>query len=319
MVTTGWIDDPWAVADVCSTLANPIFESAAPQLKGVAANQDLLFWELEEKVFGYRLDASNQRSVGSCVGWGFSRNVQDLFFMGIVQDEARFEWPSDLPRKGNTLVAVESVYGPSRVEIGGGRVNGDGSVGAWAAKAVNQMGVLFRKVYQAGGKTYDLSQPSEANERAWGRYGAPDALEPEMAKQKVGDIALCTTATGLRDAIIAGCAAAPCSSIGFTEVRDAMGFCRPSGTWNHCMATAGTCVVKGNIPAVAIRQSWGPNSPRGNDRVVLESGREIVLPPGVFLVRLEHIDMMVRQRDTWVMSRVPGFPRTVPAWDRWFT
>jgi hypothetical protein len=49
--------------------------------------------------------------------------------------------------------------------------------------------------------------------------------------------------------------------------------------------------------------------------LVLESGREVTLPEGVFAVELDVIDSMVRRgKDTWVMSGHEGFQIRLPKW-----
>ena len=42
------------------------------------------------------------------------------------------------------MLSPEVIYGGSRVEIGGGRIRGDGSIGAWAARWVRDYGVVPR-------------------------------------------------------------------------------------------------------------------------------------------------------------------------------
>src|SRR5437763_1529398 len=70
-------------------------------------------------------------------------------------------------------LAQEVIYGGSRVEVGGGRLRGDGSVGAWAAKFVHDYGVVPRGVHGR----YDLSRYDERRCREYGARGVPGDLE----------------------------------------------------------------------------------------------------------------------------------------------
>jgi len=295
----GWVDDQGAVEAVLSQLPMPVFSQAAPDLKGSGEGVDIFFWEAEEKVLGARLGAHRQ-IYGTCVSHGWGRGVQDLILVEIAFGKEAEQWEGQ--------VATEPIYGGSRVEIGGGRLRGDGSVGAWAAKWVNQYGVLLRKKY---GK-YDLTVLDEDLAREWGSYrnreGVPDELEPIAKEHPVGTVSMVTDGDDARDALCNGYPIPVCSGQGFTTTRDSNGFCRPRGSWSHCMLARGYCVAKGNRPAVPIQQSWG-NSPTGNDRCVLESGREITLPQGVFMIDLDVFHGMLRQRDSFAISQFEGFPR----------
>jgi hypothetical protein len=299
---TGWVPDPAAVERVLATLERPLFSLASPDLRGTA-ERDVLFWEFERKVLGALLPAHRQ-TVGDCVSHGWGRGVQDLLLIQAADPTRREEWEGE--------VATEPIYGGARVEIGGGRLGGDGAVGAWAAKWVQNYGVLLRKKYGP----VDLSEYSGERARDWGRKGVPDELEPLAKQHPVRTVSLVTGAESGREALANGFPVPVCSNQGFSTVRDASGFCRPQGTWSHCMLARGTCRVKGPLggrPAVPLQQSWG-ESPTGNNKVTLESGREVELPQGVFLVELDVFDRMLRGGDSFALSEFAGFPRRDLDW-----
>lgn len=301
---TGWIDDPVAVERVVATLERPLFALASPQLRGTA-ERDVLFWEIERKVLGRTLPAHRQ-TIGDCVSHGWGRGVQDLKLIQIASAAKREEWQAE--------VATEPIYAGSRVEIGGGRLGGDGSIGAWAAKWVKEYGILLRQSYGS----IDLSRYDGRRARDWGRRGrgVPDELEPVAREHPVRTVSLVTDAESGREALANGFPIPICSNQGFSTVRDPSGFCRPQGRWDHCLLARGTCRVKaasGGRPAVAIQQSWG-ESPTGPNRVTLESGREIELPQGVFLIELDVFGRMLARNDSFALSEFEGFPRRELDW-----
>lgn len=306
----GWVDDPGAVARVVSELRNPTFAQAAPDLLADSEQrEEWLFFESFQKITGNEVLANDQDGVGSCVGEGWAKGVTYLIVNRIASGKNE-QIPDDLSRFRDNYASVASIYGASRVEIGGGRVNGDGSVGAWAAKAVQTMGVLWRRQYDS----HDLRNWNANQVRAWGNRGVPDEIEPKMREHIVGEVTLCRTWEEYRAACINGYPVPICSNQGFTMSRDSEGFCLPRGTWAHCMIGAGAGIAKGNKPFGLIQNSWG-NSPTGNKRLVLESGREVLLPQGCFAVDAEVIDRMVRQGDSFAMSDVVGFPRRKHRYD----
>src|SRR5205085_2509372 len=137
----GWLRDPEAVAGVLATLPRPLFAEAG--IATITEPGDAFLWEAAKRVTGEQLPAHDQDGVGCCVGEGFSSAVEYLQCVEIALGGAAAEY---------CAISCEVVYALSRVEVGGGRISGDGSTGAWAAKAVNAYGVLPRRVF--GG--YDL-------------------------------------------------------------------------------------------------------------------------------------------------------------------
>lgn len=282
----GWVRDPGAVDLVLRQLPRSQFADAAPLLVAQAPESDVFLWEACQRATGGHLAAHDQDGVGCCVGEGFASAIEYLQCVEIALGERNFEY---LP------ISSEAIYALSRVEVGGGRINGDGSVGAWAAKAVQQFGVLPRRIVGS----IDLTRFDSKRARNWGRSGLPDNLEPEARQHLVRTVSLVKSFAEARAAIANGYPVAVCSDRGFTMQRDRDGFCSPRGEWNHCMCFIG--VRNGVRPGLCCLQSWGPNVPGGPIGI----GNH---PDCAFWVDAEVADRMLSLGDSWALSTFDGFP-----------
>ena len=97
---------------------------AAAHLLAEPPPDNVFLWDACKRVVGGHLTAHDQDGVGCCVGEGFSSAVEYLQCVEIALGNEPEEYRP---------ISSESVYGLSRVEVGGGRISGDGSTGAWAA------------------------------------------------------------------------------------------------------------------------------------------------------------------------------------------
>jgi hypothetical protein len=285
--TPGWVNDQQAVAAVAAQLPMPLFGDVAPP----AGDRDVYLWDAAKKVTGNHLPAHNQLDVGCCVGEGFSSAVEYLSCVEIALGDPQ----------GYEAVSSEAIYALSRVEVGGGRLNGDGSIGAWAAKAVTDYGNLPRQ--KIG--NYDLTQFDPRRAREWGNKGLPDDLEPTARKYLVRTVSLVKTFEEAAAAITNGYPVAVCSDQGFSMTRDGDGFCGPRGTWMHCMCFIG--VTFGRRPGLCCLQSWGPNTPGGPIGI---GGH----PDCAFWVDASVATRMLRQGDSWALSAFDGFPGRKISW-----
>ena len=265
----------------------PIFSaSAPPEVRGSGEGKKVLLHKSLETVAGYV--PIRHQTIGDCVSQGFATAVDILMAVEIDQLRQNEEWIAP--------TASEPIYSYSRVEIGGGRIRGDGSVGAWGARAVVEGGTLLRQKY--GNIELGLYDGSRA--RQWGRSGTPDELEPRMAEHPVREASLVTSYEDARDAIANGYPVVVCSSQGFEDRRDRDGFSRPSGTWNHCMCFIG---VDDSIrrPGLLCLNSWGPDWISGPMRDQ---------PKGSFWVDARVADKMLRRNpDSYSVSGHDGYPR----------
>jgi hypothetical protein len=281
----GWVNDPDAVRECLGEMRCGTFRDTEAFAAEWTGPDDVFLWEAARKATGDVLPARDQKAVGSCVAFATASAVEHLMCVQIADGED----------EGYRDLAQEVIYGGSRVEIGGGRVRGDGSVGAWAARWVREYGVVARGVQ---GK-HDLRLYSEARCREYGRRGVPGDLE-ELAKQHpVRGVANVRSWEECRAAVRNGYPVVVCSDQGFAMERDADGFCHARGTWYHAMAVVG---VRGATrPGGFLLNSWGPEA-HGGPRVPPDA------PACGFWVDAAVLDRMLKQGDSWVFSRVAGFP-----------
>lgn len=276
----GWRRDPDQVARFLATLARPTFAMAAPGLMGMGADQTVLLYKAWKDVNGAYVPYPKQ-TIGDCVSHGFGHGVDLLECVQIAINNRSEEFHQ---------TCTEAVYGMSRVDIGGQHGSyQDGSVGAWAAKAVSTIGTLDRNTCGP----YDGNRAKE-----WGAKGVPDQYEKLAPKHQVKTVALVSTWEELCASLANGYPVPVCSDQGFTMTRDQEGFCKPSGTWNHCMLIA--AVRADNRPGACIVQSWGENVPGGP--VSLDQ------PNYSFWADRKVVERMLGMRDTWALSSFDGYP-----------
>jgi hypothetical protein len=287
----GWINDPEAVVRTLEQMPRPIFAHHSEAIAGSGAGKIVLLHKAVEKVVG-SFPVNNQ-TVGDCVSHGEAGACQVLICTDIVLRREAEEWRG--------LVATEPIYAGSRVEIGGGRISGDGSVGAWAARWVTEYGVLVRRKYEVAGIEFDLTEYDGDRARAWGRrgVGCPNGLEPIAKEHPVKTTSLCTGYDQARDAIANGYPVTVASNRGFNDVRDSQGFLRPSGTWSHEMYFCGVD-DEFSRPGLLCINSWGKkwvSGPKRHDQ-----------PDGSFWVDADVADKMLAAGDSFAHSGFDGFP-----------
>lgn len=300
----GWENEPVWVSDQLARMPNPFIEDTGfCQAAADEPHKDIMPWTLEERVIGKRLRAHYQAR-GTCVSQAWARAVQLTNLVDMVIHGEGEEWTA--------RVHPGSIYAFSRVEVGGGKIRGDGSLGAWAAQAVRKHGCLYRIKYPGFDLTGDTDETHAVGWAAPGD-GVPNSLE-EFAKQHlIDDCSLVTTGEQYAQCQREWRFIPICSRQGFTTVRDKYGMCYPKGTWAHCMLGAGIVSIKypqypQGLLTAPIYQSWGDNNPSGNDKVTLQTGREITLPPGVFLVDIEVVaSRMLPARDSFALRGSRGW------------
>ena len=154
----GWVDDPAKVEQVMNQLPYPVFSDVWESVKGSGKGKTVLLYEYIKKASGGTFPARKQ-TVGDCVAQGAAYAVDAVKSVDIIINKDFEEWVAE--------TATEDIYAGSRVQIGGGRLTGDGSIGAWAAKYVNEYGALPRGKYG----NVDLTKYDGSKARAWGRRG----------------------------------------------------------------------------------------------------------------------------------------------------
>ena len=285
----GWVRDDDEVEAVRATLKFPDFSDTPASLAMGAEPKEVFLWNAARKVVGNPLPARNQLSVGACVGLGTASAVEHTLLAQIASwDKANGPPPTFRE------ISPEIIYAGSRVQIGGGRIRGDGSVGAWAARFVNEYGILGRGKY---GKL-DLSAYSESICRQLGAGGVPADLIAEVKLRPVKDISQIKSVADARKSLANGYAIAVCSNVGFVNLRDSQGFCKPAGNWQHCMSIIG---YRSDRPGFYIMNSWGADYFRGP----LGAGDP---PDGGFWADESVVAGMLSQGDSWAFADATGFP-----------
>lgn len=283
----GWVDQPKEVEHVMNDLPFPVFGSIYPPMKDDGKGKIVLLHEIVEKV-AKKFPVRHQL-IGDCVSMGAACAVDCTKSVDIFIKKERELWVNE--------TATEDIYSGSRNIIGQGRLgNSDGSVGAWAAKYVNQYGALPRDKYG----NIDLSVYDGNKARQWGNasFGFPGELLQEAKKHPVQTVSLVKSYEEARDLIANGYAVTVACNIGFTSKRDKDGFAVRSGNWNHQM-----CFIavddEYKRPGLLCQNSWGRNWISGPKRHNQ--------PDGSFWVDASTVNAMFAQNDSWGYSGYDGF------------
>lgn len=220
--TGGWVNDPDEVKAIADTLPVKAFGDT-PAGKIEELPKFHYCWEHYQQLFARPPPVKDQGSVGSCVSFGTDTAIERTLAGEIIRRKGgRAEW---------SLFTEEATYGGSRVQIGGGRIRGDGSVGAWAAQFVTKFGCVPRKKYDS----VDLTNYSESLCRKWGGSGVPAEFQDIARKFPVKSFVQVKVWEEAKAAIAQDYCIAVCSDQGFANKRDANGVARASGSWAHCV------------------------------------------------------------------------------------
>lgn len=283
----GWVDDKQAVAAVVAEMPIKAFADTPAFREAEAEPKFVYLWDAVRKVNGGKIPVKNQNPIGSCVSFGTNTALERTLAVDVATLR-RAEW---------MRIAEEVTYAGSRVEVGGGRISGDGSVGAWAADFVRRWGVVGRAVHGQ----YDLTEYNPERCRSWGRSGVPAELEEVARQRPVKDTTRVTTWDEAKKALASGYGIAICSNQGFSRQRDANGVARAAGSWAHCMCLDGYHIDDNGREYGHIENSWGP------DYHVGPVGWGEPTTAG-FWAESSVVERMLRQKDSWAFSGVKGFP-----------
>lgn len=286
----GW-DEEMAASDqgvkpIAEALGIPRFQDT-PAFRATQDPGDVFLWEACKRVTGKNLPGRNQGGVGSCVSFGTGSAIEYLMCVQIALANRNEEFRP---------LAQEVIYGGSRVQVGGGRIRGDGSVGAWAAQFVQKWGVVARGKYGS----YDLSSYSESTCRQFGSKGCPKELETVARENPVKGITLVKTVDEAKKSLANGYPIAVCSNQGFSQTRDKDGFCQARGSWAHCMCLTGYR-QSGGRKGFFVLNSWGESYFSGPVGLGDPS-------PAGFWAEEPVVNRMLSQGDSWAFSDLKGFP-----------
>ncbi len=223
------------------------------------------------------------QQIGDCVSFGHAHGNDLLQCVEIARGE----------RSEYRETSTEYIYGASR-KAAGILGRSDGSYGAAAVAAMTQGGMVQRTAPYSGQKA-----------KSYGYYGPPAELAQEAANFKLGGCALVADWQGLVSATWNGLPVSICSNQGFTLQRDSQGFCRPKGSWAHCMLIV---AVRFDRPGALILQSWGMDTPTGP--TALDQ------PPYSFWADKDVVVRILAARDSWALMGAPEFAQKAipPSW-----
>ncbi len=303
-VRFGWVQPTEEQTRIAMTIIkaqqgglDPDFAKLAKAAIEADGDDPVFFWEAELKVLKKILPSWDQGQIGSCVSHGWGRGVQDLILTQISTKPE--QWPG-------AEVCREAIYGGSRVQIGGGRIGGDGSVGAWAAQWVQKDGIIFYQNYLNG--KFDLTTGYSVQRcRLWGNSGCPKDLETPAREHPVQTVAMVKSSDEVWVAIGNGYPVPICSNVGFqSPLKD--GFCQRSGSWGHCMTIRGRFIHPSKGKCFVIQNSWGDYLKSGQNQIAV-TGRDglVTLPQGCFGVVANDVDIIVKQTDSFAISAFKGF------------
>ncbi len=289
----GWVNDTDGRAASFKRLPPTEFKSTPAGKIALGDVPDTFLWEAVRKAAARPppwYPNINQQDVGCCVGCGWKQAGDVCLAVQVVT-------------KGGTWkpLSAEAIYGMSRVDIGGGQIRGDGSLGAWAREAVRSEGVAAMEAYGPD----DLTQFSPRRARVWGNSGVPDAVKRAAAEHPIKATAIVNSWSDVQRSISQGYPIAVCSDVGFENpngspgTRDAQGFCKARGTWPHCMSFVG--VRGGDRPGAFCLNNWGDTAHSGP---VWPKDA----PVAGFWVDSFIVDKMVKQGDSFSLADVAGFP-----------
>lgn len=137
-----------------------------PQTMNVVGGRKLLLHEVVRKMLGKDTENYAQQ-VGDCVSFGAKNAIEYLICCEVLMGGDREKFRNIFP---------PYLYGTGRVQIGGGRLRGDGSLGSWMAEAVIKYGAIAAD--EEGVPTYSGSLA-----RKWGAPPGPPNQFLEVGKQ----------------------------------------------------------------------------------------------------------------------------------------
>ncbi len=292
----GWVRDDEEVKVAMGRLDFKIFADTPAGKSDDPIPKSVYLWQNYEKLMGKKWPARNQANIGSCVANGTNTAIEMTLATQIVfQKGGADEFKH---------VSVEVTYGGSRVQIGKGRIRGDGSVCSWAADYVKQEGVVSMEKHPS----HDLSAYSVPRCREFGDKGVPEPLRAIAKDYPVRDYTFCKSWADVKKALASGYGIAMCSNAGFEGNRDANGVKKPRGSWAHCMALI-AYHTEGAAEYCFIENSWGS---RPNEGPTGWAGA----PDSGFWVESSVIDRLAKQQGNEVIafSGIKGFPSRKLDW-----
>jgi hypothetical protein len=261
-----------------------------PDLIGFRDGETACLWDAEVELFGKMLPSWIQ-TIGTCVGMGMGRAMQDTIWNAIVYGD-QFGYPVE--------VAWEPTYAVARTarDIGNGQMGSDpsGNYPAWFARAFRFYGVAIRKRY--GATEIDLTRQREDLASRWCVRGSscPQSIIDETKDflaaacywpQSTDEVLGC-----LRSRRGLSRAADRCTN----PKRDRNGYSGLIPCGGHDQCWRGVVVDKHGEPFVVEQQSWpGDQAPHGEYELEDITGQPIELPQGAGLISMDDVKYCIKQ------------------------
>lgn len=238
------------------------------------------------------LRAFSQSSHGSCVGCGEAHKVAVTIAAGKWLRGEDYDWPTD--NNGKAVMPSRSwIYGASR-QAANQLGRWEGSNGSWAAKAVDEMGLLFERKYGS----VDLTDYRTGDCDRWEAAGVPrSTLEPASHQSLGGKLRIDhweQLATGMHHgfaANICGCYKP------VRTTRGEYGEIKLGSPWPHSQA-AWAYVVYKLKPRTYWRGFVIYNS-HGNKYKGKRGALTPDLPFGSYLCTVNEMQRILDNRDSW--------------------
>jgi hypothetical protein len=256
------------------------------EIKNFQGSRRIMLHDVVRKVLGRDIENVAQQ-VGDCVSWGARNAVEYLMCSEILMLGDREKYRP---------VFAPYLYGTGRVQVGGGQLRGDGSLGSWMAEAIVKYGVL-------ASDEEGVPQYSGSIARQWGAPPGPPNKFLEIGKKH--PVKSAARIKSWDELVTALCNGYPCtvaSNQGFEMEPRSDGFHAPSGQWAHQMAIVGVDAEVTDEYGL-IRNSWGDVHGHLKD---FNTGEDI--PVGCLRVRRKTIEKMITSGEVFAFSSFEGFP-----------
>jgi hypothetical protein len=246
----------------------------------------MMLFDVVRKVLGQDTENYAQQ-IGDCVSFGAKNAIEYLMCTEVLMLGDREKFKPIFP---------PYLYGTGRVFVGGGQINGDGSLGSWMAEAVIKYGAI-------PSDTEGCPAYSGSIARQWGAPPGPAQKFVDVGKlHPVKSAALISNWNELVEAICNGYPCTVASNQGFNMEASRDGFHAPSGSWGHQMCIIGVD-DEASDPYAIVLNNWGDVHGRLKDFNTNED-----LPIGVLRVRKRTIERMIDAGETFAFSNFEGFP-----------
>ena len=265
-------------------------------IKQMPFDEGFAFWASELACFGSPIPPGPQ-DCGDCVAYSDVLAMIDrLCFESFCLGE------SDVPE----TFYVPFSYGTSRVYVGGNRIRGDGSTGAWSAQAAKTYGYLPTNVE---GLRIKASEPLEPDAATTRRFGSSkqehDKWKDHAEPFKIKNAARVRTAEEAKEMVtVHHLPLTIASGQGFVkrgfDSKYGITLWRPGGAWAHQMRIRGIFSIKGSW-FVYVGNQWGANY-HGK----VGDG----FPLGGFVITFEDFARWVPRANVYVRGGMQG--RTAP-------